>query len=101
MPSNRVQATLNVLTGDEGGRTAPFNLGYRPQFHAAGSISDTSFIIEQIEGGRTQMAPGESALVVAYIMFPDEIGVPVVEGMTFELREGFTVVARARIIAFL
>ncbi len=47
------------------------------------------------------MAPGESGDVEAFLLHPEGLGVPVVAGMKFELREGWKIVGRGAIEEFL
>jgi hypothetical protein len=58
-------------------------------------------MIQSIEGGAREMAPGEGGIVQAFLLVPDGIGVPVVAGTQFELREGAKVVAHGTVKEYL
>ena len=93
-------ALLHVVPTERGGRKTPFKNGYRPQFHVAGAVSCTSFIIQNIDSGE-EMSPGETGTVQAFLLSPDGLGVPVAEGTEFELREGHTVIATGVVQGYL
>jgi elongation factor Tu len=82
-PHNNFEASIYVLSKDEGGRHTPFFSGYKPQFYfrttdVTGSIT--------LPAGVEMCMPGDNVKVVVNLME----GMPVAmdEGLRFAIREG-------------
>jgi len=95
-----VRARLYVLSAEQGGRRSPIATGYR-----AGcwidpidpSIGGNDGIVTVEDG--TLIAPGEEGIAHIYFLFPELVQDKPKPGTTFEIREGFRLVARATVIS--
>jgi elongation factor Tu len=90
-PHTDFQATIYVLTKEEGGRHKPFFTNYRPQFYfrttdVTGSIS--------LPEGTEMVMPGDNTEITV------ELGKPIAmdEGLRFAIREGGRTVASGRVV---
>jgi elongation factor Tu len=80
-PHTQFQATVYVLSKEEGGRHTPFFNGYRPQFYFR--TTDVTGSVELPEGTEMVMPGDNTSLTVTMIM-----KVAMEEGLRFAIREG-------------
>ena len=80
-PHTKFNATVYVLSKEEGGRHTPFFNGYRPQFYFR--TTDVTGSVELAEGTEMVMPGDNTALTVTMIM-----RVAMEEGLRFAIREG-------------
>jgi len=80
-PHTKFEASVYVLTKDEGGRHTPFFNGYRPQFYFR--TTDVTGVMTLPEGTEMVM-PGDNVNIVAELITP----VAMEEGLRFAVREG-------------
>jgi elongation factor Tu len=80
-PHTTFDATVYVLSKDEGGRHTPFFNGYRPQFYFR--TTDVTGSVELPEGVEMVMPGDNTALVITLI-----VPVALEEGLRFAIREG-------------
>ena len=80
-PHTTFDATVYVLSKDEGGRHTPFFNGYRPQFYFR--TTDVTGSVELPDGVEMVMPGDNTALVVTLI-----VPVALEEGLRFAIREG-------------
>jgi elongation factor Tu len=90
-PHTDFQATIYVLTKEEGGRHKPFFTNYRPQFYFR--TTDVTGTISLPEGTEMVM-PGDNTEITV------ELGKPIAmdEGLRFAIREGGRTVASGRVV---
>jgi elongation factor Tu len=80
-PHTNFEATVYVLTKEEGGRHSPFFDGYRPQFYFR--TTDVTGVVSLPEG--TQMVmPGDNTQMTVELINP----IAMDEGLRFAIREG-------------
>jgi translation elongation factor EF-Tu-like GTPase len=95
-----VRARLYLVPTEEGGRRTPIATGYRaacwiePIDPAIGG-NDGLVTVEDEDS----IAPGSEKVVRIRFLYPDLVGDKLKSGLTFELREGPRVVARATVIS--
>ncbi len=80
-PHTKFEASVYVLTKDEGGRHTPFFNGYRPQFYFR--TTDVTGVMTLPEGTEMVM-PGDNVNIVGELITP----VAMDEGLRFAVREG-------------
>ena len=80
-PHTKFEASVYVLTKEEGGRHTPFFKGYRPQFYVR--TTDVTGAVELPEGTEMVM-PGDDLQVTVELISP----VAMEDGMNFAIREG-------------
>ena len=80
-PHTRFEASVYVLTKDEGGRHTPFFNGYRPQFYFR--TTDVTGVMTLPEGTEMVM-PGDNVNIAGELITP----VAMDEGLRFAVREG-------------
>jgi elongation factor Tu len=80
-PHTKFEASLYVLTKEEGGRHTPFFNGYRPQFYFR--TTDVTGVITLAEGTEMVM-PGDNINAVCDLITP----VAMEQGLRFAIREG-------------
>ena len=80
-PHTKFEASVYVLTKEEGGRHTPFFKGFRPQFYVR--TTDVTGAVELPEGTEMVM-PGDDLQVTVELISP----VAMEEGMNFAIREG-------------
>ena len=80
-PHTKFEATVYVLTKEEGGRHTPFFKGYRPQFYVR--TTDVTGAVELPEGVEMVM-PGDNIDMTVELISP----VAMEDGMKFAIREG-------------
>jgi elongation factor Tu len=87
-PHTKFEASVYVLTKDEGGRHTPFFAGYRPQFYfrttdVTGSV--TELVAE--DGSKAEMCmPGDQITMKVNLI--EEQPIAMDEGLRFAIREG-------------
>ncbi len=93
-PHTDFEATVYVLTKDEGGRHKPFFANYRPQFYFR--TTDVTGSI-QLPSGTEMVMPGDNTDMTV------ELGKPIamVEGLRFAIREGGRTVGAGRVTKIL
>jgi elongation factor Tu len=93
-PHTNFEATVVVLTKDEGGRHKPFFTNYRPQFYFR--TTDVTGTIALPEGTEMVMPGDHTDMTV-------ELGKPIAmtEGLRFAIREGGRTVASGRVTKIL
>ncbi len=80
-PHTNFEASVYILTKEEGGRHTPFFNGYRPQFYFR--TTDVTGILHLPEGTEMVM-PGDNVKIVGELITP----VAMDEGLRFAIREG-------------
>jgi elongation factor Tu len=80
-PHTQFEASVYVLTKDEGGRHTPFFNGYKPQFYIR--TLDVTGTVELPKGVEMVM-PGDNIKMVMTLIYP----VALEEGLRFAIREG-------------
>ena len=80
-PHSKFEATVYVLSKEEGGRHTPFFKGYRPQFYVR--TTDVTGAVELPEGVEMVM-PGDNIDMTVELISP----VAMEDGMKFAIREG-------------
>ncbi len=93
-PHTNFEASVYVLTKEEGGRHKPFFSNYRPQFYFR--TTDVTGTISLAEGTEMVM-PGDNTTMVV------ELGKPIAmdEGLRFAIREGGRTVGAGRVVKIL
>ena len=90
-PHTNFEATVYVLTKEEGGRHSPFFEGYRPQFYFR--TTDVTGVVTLPEG--TQMVmPGDNVTMTVELINP----IAMDEGLRFAIREGGRTVGAGRVV---
>ena len=93
-PHTNFEATVYVLTKEEGGRHSPFFDGYRPQFYFR--TTDVTGVVSLPEG--TQMVmPGDNTQMSVELINP----IAMDEGLRFAIREGGRTVGAGRVTKIL
>jgi elongation factor Tu len=80
-PHTNFEASVYILTKEEGGRHTPFFNGYRPQFYFR--TTDVTGVLHLPEGTEMVM-PGDNVNIVGELITP----VAMDEGLRFAIREG-------------
>ena len=80
-PHTKFEATVYVLSKEEGGRHTPFFKGYRPQFYVR--TTDVTGAVELPDGVEMVM-PGDNIQMTGELICP----VAIEQGMRFAIREG-------------
>ena len=88
-----VEAEIRFLSTNEGGRSEPVRSGYRPQIYYGGH----DWVVVQEYPDTEWVFPGETVFARLWFLSPDEHDGNVVEGMSFEVREGRRIVAVGQI----
>jgi elongation factor Tu len=91
-PHTKFQATIYVLSKEEGGRHSPFFNGYRPQFYFR--TTDVTGVVQLPEGVEMVM-PGDNVTVNVELINP----IAIEEGLRLAIREGGRTVASGRVVA--
>ena len=93
-PHTNFEATVYVLTKEEGGRHSPFFEGYRPQFYFR--TTDVTGVVSLQEW--TQMVmPGDNTSMTVELINP----IAMDEGLRFAIREGGRTVGAGRVTKIL
>ena len=93
-PHTSFEATVYVLTKDEGGRHKPFFSNYRPQFFFR--TTDITGTVELPEGTEMCM-PGDNTDMTVELINP----IAMDEGLRFAIREGGRTVGAGRVTKIL
>jgi elongation factor Tu len=93
-PHTVFEASVYVLTKDEGGRHKPFFANYRPQFYFR--TTDVTGTIE-LPAGTEMVMPGDNTEMTVTLGKP----IAMEEGLTFSIREGGRTVGSGRVIKIL
>ena len=80
-PHTKFEATVYVLSKEEGGRHTPFFKGYRPQFYVR--TTDVTGAVELPDGVEMVM-PGDNLDMTVELISP----IAMEDGMNFAIREG-------------
>jgi elongation factor Tu len=80
-PHTRFEATVYVLSKEEGGRHTPFFNGYRPQFYFR--TTDVTGSV-QLPAGVEMVMPGDNTPLTVELIVP----IALEEGLRFAIREG-------------
>ncbi|MDT5305121.1 MAG: elongation factor Tu, partial [Mycobacterium sp.] len=90
-PHTEFEATVYILSKDEGGRHTPFFNNYRPQFYFR--TTDVTGVVTLPEGTEMVM-PGDNTEISVALIQP----VAMDEGLRFAIREGGRTVGAGRVI---
>jgi elongation factor Tu len=82
-PHTEFEASIYILTKDEGGRHTPFLSGYKPQFYVR--TTDVTGTVTFVEEGKTMALPGDTEVKIKVTL---EKTVAIENGMRFAIREG-------------
>jgi elongation factor Tu len=93
-PHHNFEASVYVLTKEEGGRHKPFFSNYRPQFYFR--TTDVTGTIELAEGTEMVM-PGDNTTMTVELQKP----IAMDEGLRFAIREGGRTVGAGRVVKIL
>ena len=90
-PHTEFEASVYVLTKEEGGRHKPFFTNYRPQFYFR--TTDVTGTIE-LPAGTEMVMPGDNTEMTVTLGKP----IAMEEGLTFSIREGGRTVGSGRVV---
>src|ERR1035441_5153801 len=93
-PHTNFEASVYVLTKEEGGRHKPFFANYRPQFYFR--TTDVTGTIE-LPSGTEMVMPGDNTEMTVTLGKP----IAMEEGLTFSIREGGRTVGSGRVTKIL
>ena len=93
-PHTDFEASVYVLTKEEGGRHKPFFSNYRPQFYFR--TTDVTGSIE-LPSGTEMVMPGDNTEMTVTLGKP----IAMEEGLTFSIREGGRTVGSGRVVKIL
>ena len=93
-PHTVFEASVYVLTKEEGGRHKPFFANYRPQFYFR--TTDVTGTIE-LPAGTEMVMPGDNTEMTVTLGKP----IAMEEGLTFSIREGGRTVGSGRVVMIL
>ena len=93
-PHTNFEASVYVLTKEEGGRHKPFFANYRPQFYFR--TTDVTGTIE-LPAGTEMVMPGDNTAMTVTLGKP----IAMEEGLTFSIREGGRTVGSGRVTKIL
>ena len=93
-PHTIFEASVYVLTKEEGGRHKPFFANYRPQFYFR--TTDVTGTIE-LPAGTEMVMPGDNTEMTVTLGKP----IAMEEGLTFSIREGGRTVGSGRVVKIL
>ena len=82
-PHTEYEATVYILTKEEGGRHTPLLSGYKPQFYIR--TTDVTGTISFVDTAKAMALPGDTDLSIKVVL---EKPVAIEEGMRFAVREG-------------
>ena len=89
-PHTEFEATVYILSKDEGGRHKPFFNNYRPQFYFR--TTDVTGVIE-LPAGTEMVMPGDNTSMTVKLIQP----IAMDEGLQFAIREGGRTVGAGRV----
>ena len=93
-PHTVFEASVYVLTKEEGGRHKPFLANYRPQFYFR--TTDVTGTVE-LPAGTEMVMPGDNTEMTVTLGKP----IAMEEGLTFSIREGGRTVGSGRVVKIL
>jgi elongation factor Tu len=82
-PHTEFEASVYILTKEEGGRHTPLLSGYKPQFYIR--TTDVTGTITFVDTSKAMALPGDTDLAIKVIL---EKPVAIEDGMRFAIREG-------------
>lgn len=82
-PHTEFEASIYILTKDEGGRHTPFLPGYKPQFYIR--TTDVTGVINFVDADKLMALPGDTEVKISVVL---EKTVAIEDGMRFAIREG-------------
>jgi elongation factor Tu len=82
-PHTEFEASIYILTKEEGGRHTPFLSGYKPQFYIR--TTDVTGTISFVDTSKQMALPGDTEVSIKVIL---EKPVAIEDGMRFAIREG-------------
>ncbi len=82
-PHTEYEASVYILTKEEGGRHTPFLPGYKPQFYIR--TTDVTGSISFVDSSKQMALPGDTEVSIKVEL---EKAVAIEEGMRFAIREG-------------
>jgi elongation factor Tu len=82
-PHTEFEASIYILTKDEGGRHTPFLAGYKPQFYIR--TTDVTGTINFVDPAKQMALPGDTEVSIKVLL---EKPVAIEDGMRFAIREG-------------
>ena len=82
-PHTEFEASIYILTKDEGGRHTPFLAGYKPQFYIR--TTDVTGTINFVDSAKQMALPGDTEVSIKVVL---EKPVAIEDGMRFAIREG-------------
>jgi elongation factor Tu len=89
-PHTQFEATVYILTKDEGGRHTHFGKGYRPQFYFR--TTDVTGAVTELKGAE-MVLPGDNVTMNVELIAP----IAMEEGVRFAIREGGRTVGAGRV----
>ena len=92
-------ATLKYHTTEEGGRLTPANSGYRPQVKFDFEEMQTSG--QQVFIDKEVVYPGDTVMAEITMASPGIFKGRLLEGMTFEFREGAKIIGTGTVVEIL
>ena len=93
-PHTEFEATVYILSKDEGGRHTPFFNNYRPQFYFR--TTDVTGVVD-LPGGKEMVMPGDDTEMTVTLIQP----IAMEDGLRFALREGGRTVGAGRVTKIL
>jgi elongation factor Tu len=82
-PHTEFEASIYILTKEEGGRHTPFLSGYKPQFYIR--TTDVTGTISFVDTSKQMALPGDTEVSIKVVL---EKPVAIEDGMRFAIREG-------------
>jgi elongation factor Tu len=82
-PHTEFEASIYILTKEEGGRHTPLLKGYKPQFYIR--TTDVTGAINFVDAGKEMALPGDTDVQISVVL---EKPVAIEGGMRFAIREG-------------
>jgi len=89
-PHTNFEASVYILSKEEGGRHTPFFNNYRPQFYFR--TTDVTGVVTLPEG-REMVMPGDNTDMIVELIQP----IAMEEGLRFAIREGGRTVGAGRV----
>jgi elongation factor Tu len=89
-PHTEFDASVYILSKDEGGRHTPFFNNYRPQFYFR--TTDVTGVVT-LPGGKDMVMPGDNVEIAVALIQP----IAMEEGLRFAIREGGRTVGAGRV----
>ncbi|MUH44051.1 MAG: elongation factor Tu, partial [Actinobacteria bacterium] len=93
-PHTEFEATVYILSKDEGGRHTPFFNNYRPQFYFR--TTDVTGVVD-LPAGKEMVMPGDDTEMKVTLIQP----IAMEDGLRFAIREGGRTVGAGRVTKIL